>query len=87
MLDGALAHYRAFEEVCAVKKARYSAPLIQLVDVELTKYLLPDPSDPSTTAASLPEDWPWWSVPEADQVKKEMMADPRWDIWARKTRE
>ena len=87
VLDGALAHYRAFEKVCAVKKARYTAPLIQLVDVELTKYLLPDPSDPSTTAASLPEDWPWWSVPEADQVKKEMMADPRWDIWARKTRE
>ena len=27
------------------------------------------------------EDWPWWNVPEVDQVKAEIQADPRWDAW------
>ena len=86
-LERALAHYRAFEQVCGAKRVRYTAPLVQLVDLELTGYLLPDPSDPSTTAASLPDDWPWWTVPEVEQVKAEMMADPRWDAWVRRTQE
>ena len=85
-LDFALEHYSAFEKICGTQEAYYTAPLVQLVKVDLTGYYLPDPSDPSTTAASLPEDWPWWSVPEADAVKEEMQADPRWDTWARKCR-
>lgn len=80
-LDRALELYRKFEEVCRSKKAYYTAPLVQLVKVDLTNYQIPDPSDPSTTTASLPEDWPWWTVPEAEQVKAEMQADPRWDEW------
>lgn len=32
----------------------------------------------------LPEDWPWWNVPEAKQVKDEMQADPRWEAWVDK---
>lgn len=80
-LDRALAHYRDYEEVCQTGKAYYTAPLVQLVKVDLKKDQIPDPSDPSISAASLPEDWPWWSVPEAEQVKLQMQADPRWDIW------
>lgn len=83
-LDLALEHYKAFEKVCQTKKAYYTAPLIQLVKVDLTNYQIPEPSDPSTTAASLPEDWPWWSVPEAERVKAEIQADPRWNIWESK---
>ena len=85
-LDRALELYKKFEEVCRLKKAYYTAPLVQLVKVDLTNYQIPDPSDPSTTSASLPEDWPWWTVPEVEQVKAEMQADPRWDDWAAKTK-
>ncbi len=86
-LEQALAQYRQFEAACKRKEASYTAPLVQLVKVDLTDYPVPDPADPSTTAASLPEDWPWWSVPEEEQVKKEIQADPRWAAWAAKTRE
>ena len=84
-LDRALELYKEFEEVCRSKKAYYTAPLVQLVKVDLTSYQIPDPSDPSTTSASLPEDWPWWTVPEVEQVKAEMQADPRWDAWVSRT--
>lgn len=84
-LDRALELYKKFEEVCRLKKAYYTAPLVQLVKVDLTNYQIPDPSDPSTTSASLPEDWPWWTVPEVEQVKAEMQADPRWDAWVSRT--
>ena len=84
-LDRALELYKKFEEVCRLKKAYYTAPLVQLVKVDLTNYQIPDPSDPSTTSVSLPEDWPWWTVPEVEQVKAEMQADPRWDAWVSRT--
>lgn len=64
-----------------------TAPLVQLVDVDLAAYMRPDPSDPTTTAAALPDDWPWWSVPEVEQVKAEIQADPRWNVWVAKTQE
>lgn len=84
-LEQSLIHYRMFEEVCRKKNAAYTAPLVHLVNVDLTCEMIPDPSDPSTTAASLPEDWPWWSVPEESQVKKEIQSDPRWKDWVAKT--
>ncbi len=84
-LDRALEQYRAYEKVCNMAEAAYTSPLVQLVKVDLANCQIPDPSNPSTTAASLPEDWPWWSVPEADPVKAEMQADPRWDAWVAKT--
>lgn len=84
-LDHSLDLHKKFEEVCKMKKAYYTAPLVQLVKVDLTNYQIPDPSDPSTTSASLPEDWPWWTVPEVEQVKAEMQKDPKWDAWVAKT--
>ena len=85
-LDQALAQFRRFEAVCREENPAYTAPLVQLVKVDLTRYLLPDADDPTTTAAALPEDWPWWNVPEAEQVKEEMQKDPRWEEWVRKTK-
>ena len=84
-LDRALERYKEFEEVCRSKKAYYTAPLVQLVKVDLTNYQIPDPSDPSATSASLSEDWPWWTVPEVEQVKAEIQADPRWAAWVAST--
>lgn len=86
-LDTALGRYREFEQLCKVKKARYTAPLLQLVEVNLTEERIPDPTDPSTTTASLPEDWPWWSVPEAEAVKAAMQEDPRWAAWVAQTQQ
>ena len=83
-LDDALRQYRAYEKVCAAREAQYTAPLLQLVRYPLTKNELPDPSDPSVSAACLPEDWPWWSVPEEDEVRSAMQSDPRWAAWAAK---
>ncbi len=83
-LDHALAHFKKFEKVCGRNGARYTSPLVQLVKVDLADCQLPDPAEPFTTAAGLPQDWPWWSVPEAEQVKAEMQADPRWNAWVAK---
>lgn len=85
-LDDALRQYRAYEAVCEAREVRYTAPLLQLVQYPLTANDLPDPSDPSVSAASLPEDWPWWSVPEADDVRVAMQSDPRWKAWVTQTK-
>lgn len=86
-LDRALIHFKMFEEICGKENAVYTAPLVRLVNVDLSHEHIPDPSDPGSTAASLPEDWPWWNVPEEDAVRAEMQADPRWKEWAAKTQE
>ena len=68
--------------VCEEGVARYTAPLVRLeeeiapCDAELAR------QDYRTMA----EDWPWWNVPEVEQVKAAMQADPRWDEWVAKTR-
>lgn len=85
-LDRALEQHRAYEKICGEENPGYTSPLVQLVKIDPENCQAPDPSDPTTTAASLPEDWPWWSVPEADQVKEEMQADPRWAEWVAKTK-
>ena len=36
---------------------------------------------------TMAEDWPWWTVPEVEQVKDEIQADPRWAEWVARTRE
>lgn len=36
-------------------------------------------------APELPDFWPFWDVPEAERVKNEMRADPRWADWVRRT--
>ncbi len=51
---------------------RYTKPLVCTFGRKLTP--------------ELPEDWPFWDVPEAGRVRTEMQADPRWEIWERKTR-
>lgn len=84
-LELALGQYRLFEAVCRVRKAAYTAPLVQLVTEDLRERPLVDPDDPSATAAALPGDWPWWSVPEEERVKAEIQEDPRWKEWVDRT--
>lgn len=77
-LDQALVQFRMFEKIFRDPNTVYTAPLVQLVNIDLSSY---KPFAADLTAADLPNDWPWWSVPEMDQVKAEMQADPRWNDW------
>ena len=83
-LDQALAHVRDFWKVYEDPNAFYTAPLVRLAKPDLPLIV---GTGPQYTAASIPEDWPWWTVPEGSQVKQEMQADPRWVQWIAKTKE
>ena len=83
-LDRSVNHFRQFETLCTKEKPGYTAPMLRLVDVDFSRSVIPDPSQPETTAADLYMSWPWWHVEEAPSVKVQMQADPRWDVWVRK---
>lgn len=83
-LDQALYHVRAFWKVYEDPNAAYTAPLVRLAKPDFPLIV---GTGPQYTAASLPEDWPWWSVPEEAQVKAEMQQDPRWVQWVAKLQE
>ena len=59
-------------------------PLVRLAKPDLPLIV---GTGPQYTAESLPEDWPWWTVPEGSHVKAEMQADPRWAEWVAKLQE
>lgn len=84
-LDNALNHFKIYENLCERKTGSYTAPLIHLVTVDLQEILRNDNTEVHTLTAGLPEDWPWWHVPEESAVKNEMQADPRWAQWVAKT--
>ncbi len=76
-LDKAAEACSKFIAVCEDGMARYTAPLVHFAEE-------PAPCDAELARQdhrSMAEDWPWWDVPEAEQVKAEMQADPRWDAW------
>ncbi len=79
-LDDALERFRKYERQ---EGAYYTAPLVHLVKAGCK----PNSEYPHTSAYSLAEDWPWWSVPEYDLVKPHIQADPRWAEWVKKTKE
>ena len=64
-------------QICEDGVARYTAPLVRLAEEKAICSAELARQDFRT----MPEDWPWWTVPEAEQVKAEMQADPRWDEW------
>lgn len=76
-LEEVLCNFRTYEELSRKGGCHYTAPLVRLV-----KACIP-PAEPSITA-ELPEDWPWWNIPEAADIKAEMSADPRWQAWVEK---
>lgn len=76
-LDDALENMLKMQDACAGETIRYSAPLVRLA-VEKAPCTA---EEAHADMLSMPEDWPWWNVPEAEQVKAEMQKDPRWDTW------
>ncbi len=85
-LDKSLAHFKMFEQICKREDAVYTSPLLRLVKVEKIQPKANDDSHPHTDAASLAEDWPWWSVQDDSLVRDEIRSDPRWNEWVNKTR-
>ena len=80
-LDRAREHGLKLIQVCEDGVARYTAPLVRLAAEK--PWCSAD--DARQDYQTLAEDWPWWSVPEEEQVKAEIQADPRWDTWVAKT--
>lgn len=79
-LDRALENERKLLRVCEKGFANYTAPLVRLAEENAPC----SAEEVRADIASMAEDWPWWSVPEAEQVKAEMQADHRWDAWVAK---
>ena len=74
-LDAALEHGQAHERLSGDREAAFTSPLFRAMKQNPTGYDL-------APAALLPDDWPWWCVPDFSDVKAEMMRDARWDDWA-----
>lgn len=77
-LDEALRHARALEALADGKDRFFTAPLVSLVPCRTVPC--------GDIAGALPEDWPFWRVPDYSQAEKEIKADPRWAAWAARCR-
>lgn len=80
-LDRALEHAEIYDRICRQPDFRYTAPILCCVSVKNS------PREPESMAADLPRVWPWWQVPDFEDVRTEMQADPRWDDWVKRTGE
>ena len=79
-LDTALDHARKLEKIQKNGGCRYTDPLLSEV-----VYKTEAEEDPGI-ARLLPDDWPFWFVPNCSDVKAEITADPRWKEWVEKCR-
>lgn len=79
-LDDALAHAKALERVLKEPEHRFTAPLISFVGTDLGE------GREVRIAEQLPEDWPFWSIPDCTEIAKEIKADPRWAAWVKRTK-
>ena len=77
----ALEHAKKLENLCEQGEAVYTAPLISTVKQTMRK------TPGAQIAKGLPEDWPWWAVPDCSSVAAEMKSDPRWSEWVKKCTE
>ena len=63
--------------ICEDGVARYTAPLVRLAEEKPWC----NADDARQDFLTMAEAWPWWSVPEEEQVRAEIQADPRWATW------
>lgn len=78
-LDKALEHARAFRALADEPDAHHTTPILRQAGIRT--------ADIKRDSLTLAEDWPWWSIPDPDDVKRELKADPRWNEWVKRTRE
>ena len=77
-LEHALHHAQIHDGFSGNTKICFSAPLLQHVKINPLGYDRMDMSHQLVTY------WPWWCVPNCDDVKEEMQKDPRWTAWVKK---
>jgi hypothetical protein len=77
-LDLALDHAKKFEALADKRDAYYTTPLLRFVKIE-TAGISRDP-------LTLAEDWPWWFIPDPEDIEDDIKSDPRWAEWAAKTK-
>ncbi|MBQ6183702.1 MAG: helix-turn-helix transcriptional regulator [Clostridia bacterium] len=82
-LDKALYHAKELERLIGAPEHKYTAPLVSFV-IDIPAQA---PDGYACVARELPGDWPFWCNPEFSKVEKEIKADPRWEEWAKKTKE
>lgn len=76
-LEQATEHGKKMADLCGKGVAHYTAPLVRLAEEKAPCTA----GEARADLLSMPEDWPWWSVPEVEQVKAEIRKDPRWNAW------
>ncbi len=76
-LDKALDHAHALEKACDGSEHFFTAPLVCFVKYKYEAQ--------GSIAKELPNDWPFWCIPDYSQVEREIKADPRWKEWVAKT--
>ncbi|MBQ1846682.1 MAG: helix-turn-helix transcriptional regulator [Clostridia bacterium] len=77
-LDLALDHAKKFEALADKRDAYYTTPLLRFVKIE-TAGISRDP-------LTLAEDWPWWFIPDPEDIEDDIKSDPRWAEWTAKTK-
>lgn len=78
-LDLALDHAKSFQALADKRDAYYTTPLLRFVAVETAGVS----RDPLTLA----EDWPWWVIPDPEDIENDIKSDPRWAAWVKRTKE
>lgn len=81
-LDRAGENGQKFITVCEDGVAHYTAPLVRLAEEKPDC----DAEQARQDYQTMAEDWPWWNVPEVEQVKAEIQREPRWIAWVNKTK-
>lgn len=74
-LDKALRHARALERLSDGEAHSLTAPLVSFVKCKTGPC--------GDIARTLPEDWPFWHMPDYGPAEREIKADPRWETWVR----
>lgn len=80
-LDKALELARKYESLTNDRDETFSSPLLSQIKLN------PEGKQNLHFAESLPEDWPVWCVPDCNEAKKEIQADPRWQAWVKRAKE
>lgn len=62
---------------------KYTAPLVSLVNTDTNAWY---GNAETHGTEDLPNAWPMWLWPLFDDVKTEIIKDPRWDEWVKKTK-
>lgn len=74
-LDNALYHAKKLESL-EVGKYYYSSILVKGVQYDIKEKI--------NVVKLLPDDWPWWNLPDCNELKSKIESDPRWTEWKNK---